>query len=398
MTFWLLAGLMVAIAMAAILFPLLRGKKTLVERGDDNDLNVYRDQLTEVTRDLARGVIGEKDAEAARLEIERRLLKAAERPAVDAVRPTRGSSGAIALLLAVSLPLAAFLLYDHLGSPGISGMPFAARQDQPAAEMQSQMISQLETRLANNPQDLDAWLLLGNLYAHLGRWSDAAKAYSDAMKLDDTSLEARTGRAESLVALSQGLVTPEAGQLFARILEQDRQNPSALFYSGLALAQNGRLQDARAIWTALLASSPEDAPWVPALREQLAHLSAALEQQGMPPLEDAPAVSSKPGSSQTDSRQPGPSQEDVEAAGEMTPEDREAFIRSMVQRLANRMAENPDDLDGWLRLARAYLVLGDRVEAEKALAAAEALVQDLPADAPERAKVAAARKALPAGN
>ena len=382
MTFWALAGLMVAVALAAILWPLLRGRRTAVEQGDDNDVSVYKDQLAEIERDLARGVLGQQDAAAARLEIERRLLTAAERPAHRAVPATRGTKGAVAVLLVLTLPLAAFLLYWHLGSPGLPGAPFAARQNLPPAEMQAQVVSRLKERLAENPHDVEAWLVLGNVYEHLGRWAEAAEAFGGALQLEADNLEAQTGRAEALVAQAQGLVTPEAARLIASVLERDPQNPSALYYSGLALAQNGHLKEAQGIWSELLAVSPADAPWRPVLQQQLARLAAALGEEAAPPG-PAPA--------------PGPSQEEVEAAGEMSPADREAFIRSMVQRLADRLAENPDDLEGWLRLARAYSVLGETAEAEKALAAAEGLVAELPADSLQRAAVAAAREALAGG-
>ena len=382
MSFWALAGLMIAVALALVLRPLLR-REVRVERRQDHDLDVYRDQLGEVERDLDRGVVSASEAVAARSEIERRILRAAE-SGEDPDLPERGrlSSRLPALLLALAIPGLALLIYDYLGSPGLPGQPFAAREDRPVDGQQDKIIAQLKERLASNPGDADAWALLGNLYARMGRWAEAGAAYRDALAADGQHLEALIGMAESLVALAQGVVVPEARQIFAGILEKDPRQPSALYYAGLALAQDGLLEEAYEVWSNLLEAAAPEAPWVPLVERQLARLGAEMGRQD-------PAAGPAP---------PGPSQEEVEAAAEMSPEERAAFIRTMVQRLADRLAEAPDDLDGWLRLANSYRILGEEEQARDALLAAEALVEDLPATAAERATVAAARKALEAGN
>jgi cytochrome c-type biogenesis protein CcmH len=275
------------------------------------------------------------------------------------------------------------VIYDHLGSPGLPGEPFAAREDRPDNGQQDQIITQLKQRLSSNPGDADGWTLLGNLYARMGRWTEAGAAYRDALAADGQHQEALIGMAESLVAQAQGLVVPEARLIFAGILERDPKQPSALYYAGLALAQDGRLEDAYELWSNLIGAAPPQAPWLPLVQRQLARLGAEMGRQDPGTTATGPA---------------GPSQEDVEAAAEMSPEEREAFIRTMVQRLADRLAETPDDLEGWLRLARSYRMLGEEEQARDALLAAEALVKDLPATAPERATVAAARKAFGARN
>jgi cytochrome c-type biogenesis protein CcmH len=383
MSFWAFASAMIAVSLAFILRPLLR-RSARLDRRQDHDLDVYRDQLSEVDRDLERGVISAGDAVAARTEIERRILRAAEIKD-GPLRPDRGwLSGRLpALLLCLAIPGLALVIYDHLGSPGLPGEPFAAREGRPDNGQQDQIITQLKQRLSSNPDNADGWTLLGNLYARMGRWVEAGAAYGDALAADGQHQEALIGMAETLVALAQGLVVPEARLIFAGILEMDPKQPSALYYAGLALAQDGRLEDAYELWSNLIGAAPPQAPWLPLVQRQLARLSAEMGRQDPGTTAPGPA---------------GPSQEDVEAAAEMSPEEREAFIRTMVQRLADRLAETPDDLDGWLRLARSYRMLGEEEQARDALLAAEALVEDLPATAPERATVAAARKAFGAGN
>ena len=381
MSFWALAGAMIAVSLAFILRPLLR-RGAKLDRRQDHDLDVYRDQLTEVDRDLERGVISASDAVAARTEIERRILRTAEFED-GPPRPDRTwlSGGLPALLLCLVIPGLALVIYDHLGSPGLPGEPFAAREGRPDNGQQDQIITQLKQRLASNPGDTDGWTLLGNLYARMGRWAEAGAAYRDALSADGQHQEALLGMAESLVALAQGLVVPEARLIFAGILEKDPKQPSALYYAGLALAQDGRLEDAYELWSNLIGAAPPQAPWLPLVQRQLARLSAEMGRQDPGTTATGPA---------------GPSPEDAEAAAEMSPEEREAFIRAMVQRLADRLAETPDDLDGWLRLARSYRMLGEEEQARDALLAAEALVEDLPDTAPERATVAAAREAFDA--
>ncbi len=383
MSFWAFAGAMIAVSLAFILRPLLR-RGAKLDRRQDHDLAVYRDQLSEVDRDLERGVISAGDAVAARTEIERRILRAAEIKD-GPLRPDQGwLSGRLpALLLCLAIPGLALVIYDQLGSPGLPGEPFTARESRPDSGQQDQIIAQLKQRLSSDPGDADGWTLLGNLYARMGRWAEAGAAYRDALAADGQHQEALIGMAESLVALAQGLVVPEARLIFAGILEMDPKQPSALYYAGLALAQDGRLEDAYELWSNLIGAAPPQAPWLPLVQRQLARLSA--ETGKLDPGATAPGPA-------------GPSQEDVEAAAEMSPEEREAFIRTMVQRLADRLAQTPDDLDGWLRLARSYRMLGEEEQARDALLAAEALVEDLPATAPERATVAAAREAFDARN
>ncbi len=399
MIFWVAASVMAALAVLLLVLPLWRGRGAAAAR-DAYDLAIYRDQLAELERDLARGVLTSDQAATARTEIERRMLQASERKH----RPlaAAGPARALALVLALAVPGAAVVLYGQLGNPGLPAHPLAARQSPPPAPVApdgnslSDLADRLAARLEQSPGDIQGFILLARTYGELGRYLDAAQAYRRAIANGDESSETRASLGEVLTAAGGGRVGPEARAAFAEALERDPANPRALYYGGLAYAQAGRLAEALDVWRSLAAQTPPDAPWKELLDNRIASTQAALD--GEPPPEiarPAPEPQPAPGASSPDlGRGPGPSQEDVAAAAEMSNDQRQAFIRSMVDRLAARLEEEPDDLAGWLRLTRAYTVLGEREQAVAALDQASALAEKLPADAPEHGAIAQARAML----
>ncbi len=403
MIFWIVAGTLTIFVVAGLLVPLLRRPDAGANR-DAYDLAVYRDQLAEIDRDLARGEIGAEQATAARTEIERRLLAVApgapEPEARESVGPRPAAHRLAGTVLAIAVPAAAVGAYLLLGTPDVPSQPFAERKTTVDAATQAapalnQLAERLAERLATAPDDRDGWILLARTFTEMQRFDAAAQAYAQAIENGFDEAEFHAARGESLTAAANGTVIPEARQAFASALERDPGEPRARYYAGLALVQDGRTREAMDVWATLLREAPADAPWRPFIAAQVRRAATAMGED--PPLEAA-EVTPAPQAPPAIAGAPGPSQADVQAAGEMSEEDRAAFIRTMVQRLASRMEEQPDDLDGWLRLARAYGVLGEAVRAKEALARADALVQNLPAGAPERAAVAAARAALPPGN
>ena len=387
MTFWLIAGGISALAVALLLPPILRRPGALAAR-DAFDRTVYRDQLAELERDQARGVLSAGEAAAARTEVERRLLATAgpearrgKKRAKGGGRPAdRGRPWLVAGVLAAALPAAALGLYGWLGRPGIPSISFAEQQqgvEQNTGEMAS-VIERLAERMAKTPDDPAGWTLLARSYLSLERYEAAARAFRQAVDNGDDSALAWANLGEALTAAAGGKVVPAARQAFAEALKREPRDSRGRYYGGLALAQDGRLAEALETWQALAGETPPDAPWRQLLDQQIASVDSSLGQE-------APTAQSAP----------GPSAADVATATEMSGEDREAFIRSMVGRLAARLESEPGDLDGWLRLTRAYGVLGEREKAVAAVARAAELVAELPAEAPERQAVERARAALP---
>ena len=298
-------------------------------------------------------------------------------------------------MLAIAVPAAAIGLYRTLGAPGVPSLPFAERPaPQPPApepgfaQEMGDLAVRLADRLAQEPNDRDGWLLLGRTYAQLQRFDEAAEAYRTAIAQGFDGAETQSALGEALVAGAGGAVGPEARRAFAASLENDPEDPRARYYAGLALVQDDRLRQAIELWVDLLRESTAEAPWRPMVAQQIREAAARL---GIEPPEVAavPAPESTPQSALL-----GPSAADLEAAREMSPDQQAAFIRSMVARLAARLETEPGDVQDWLRLARAYGVLREPAKAEAALARAAALVQDLPQDAPERALLDEASRAL----
>ncbi|MEX0921844.1 MAG: c-type cytochrome biogenesis protein CcmI [Rhodovibrionaceae bacterium] len=377
MIFWIAAAALCALCVALLLRPL--GRDAAVEKEAAQEIAVYRDQLAEVERDRAQGLLSAEEAHEARREIERRLL-AADTAQTASETPGRMPPGkpVLALWLALSLavPLIAMGLYLQLGSPETPSRPFAERADERRdAGEQASLETQLSARLAQDPEEPRAWEMLGELRLRLGDYAGAAEAYGEAIARGTPGAALYAARGEALTAAAGGRVTPEAKAAFDSALALAPGDPRARFYAGLAQEQAGRPREALETWRGLAAESPAETPWRAALESEYARVADSLGLKG--------AEARLPEGLSA----PGPSREDVEAAEAMSPEERAAFIRSMVEGLETRLnqdPENPDNFDGWLRLARAYAVLGEIEKSRAALAQAETIAAALPPGDPRR--------------
>jgi cytochrome c-type biogenesis protein CcmH len=355
MILWCIFALMTAAAAFAVLWPLGRNVRRI---GGGSDVAVYKDQLKEIDRDRAAGLVGEAEAEAARLEVSRRLLAAAEAqtPAVPLVATQRSLQHrrAAAVAALIILPFGVPALYVALGSPNIAGEPAFARANSPqGGESIATLVSQVEAHLARNPNDGAGWEVIAPVYMRLGRFDDAVQARKKALVLNGDSAARETDLGEAETAAANGVVTAEAKAAFERAVARDPHDAKARYFIGLAAEQDGKSGDAASIWRALLADAPADAPWAGFVREALARVI------------DAPAAG-------------GPGAGDLAAAANMTEDQRNDMIRGMVVGLADRLRDNGGDIDGWLRLVRAYSVLGERDKAKGAAADARRALADHP--------------------
>jgi len=371
MTLWLMLALMTAAAIFAVLWPLAARRKDIAS---GSEVAVYRDQLEEVDRDLAAGLIGKTEAEAARVEISRRLLAAADNPQV---APTEVNSTTalwhrrvLAVVALVLLPLGSAGLYLRLGSPELTSQPLAAERDAASDQQASlaSLIAKVEAHLERNPQDGRGWEVLAPVYMRIGRYSDAVVAWRNALQLvgEDADREANLG--ESLMAEANGIVTADAKAAFVRSLAIDKTTVSARYYLGVAAEQDGKRDEAAAIWRDLIAEAPPDAHWVDDVRTALAR----IEGKAVP----APL---------------GPSAAQMAEAAKQPPEQQNAMIRGMVEGLAARLKQDASDVDGWVRLVRSYKILG---EPEKARAAVGDAQRALANDSEKRQRLDAALKSL----
>lgn len=363
MLLWVILAALTAGVLAALALPLHRRR---APTGGEEALSVYRDQLAELDRDQARGLITERDAHAARNEVGRRLLKAEEKSREERVDASPAAHRGAFMAAVVAVPVIAMSLYLWIGRPDLPDVPRAERlahaveqNDFPA------MIAQVEAHLAKNPGDADGWIVLAPAYRRLGRHGEAAEAYARALSLTTPTAQLHTELGEALVQANEGLVVARARKAFEDALALDGNDMKARFYRALADKQDGRREEALAAWRQMLADGPKEAPWRSAVESQIASL-------------DPPSA-------------PRLSEEQMAAAKDMSDEERQSMIRGMVDGLASRLKEDGNDLDGWLRLARARLVLGERAEAAAALSAAEARFKH---DQASLARIADARKSL----
>lgn len=372
-------GLMTAIALAFLLRPILRRDRVDAGR-EAYDVEVYRAQLQELDREIERGIVDEDEADAARAEIGRRLLAAdtARAKAASAKAPPRTldrmrkiTAGALAVLV----PAAALGVYLLVGSPALPDRPLAARQGEGGtAAMRARMeaiAKALEARLKTSPDDVDALGRLGRIYLALNRHDDGARVLKRAVDLrpKDAALAAAYG--EALVFANERTVSPEAKAVFERVLTLDAKNRQARFYLGLAKAQSGDRMGALKDWIALEADAPADAPW----RVQLTRfIDGAAREAGVKAetlAEWRKAAADKAPTTALGPRRSKPAPPQAGTTG--IPKEQMEMIRGMVESLAERLKENPNDLAGWRRLGRSYMVLREPKKAEAAYAKAAEL-------------------------
>lgn len=372
---WVLFTVLTVAAVLTVISPLLRARGSDGSDGHTPDAAVYRDQLTEIDSDLARGLISEADAESARTEISRRLLALSD--ARDAKTSTgdtdRRHTSVLALTLAgVGIPVLSLGFYMTYGAPGLPDQPLSARlETQNAAPEISTLIAKVEERLRAHPEDGQGWDVIAPVYLKLRRYEDAARAYKRALELKGESTDRLVGYGEALVLGDNGIVGEEARKAFEKASQEDPSRVKPRFWLGISQEQDGNFREAASTWRRMLEAASPDAPWRRMVEERFAAANAKLGDDALPP----PAAAQAPpgavaGRSPANPDEPGPSREQVAAAQQMSASERSAMINQMVEGLAERLKADGNDLQGWLRLVRAYTVLGKRDKAADALKSA----------------------------
>ena len=394
MLLWFGFAVLTAGVVAVLLRPLLRGRVDV--RADDEataDMAVYRDQLSEIGADQDRGLITAEEAEAARTELARRLIRAADGQSAG-TPPSRHDniSGGLAsdhgarlpvYMVGALLPLVALGVYLGIGAPDLPGQPHAERV-RSAAGVRSveDLVGLVEKRLREQPDDGQGWEVIAPVYVKAGRFREAANAYGNAIRVLGESPKRLLGLSEALILANNGLVAEDARKVLLRLRGLDPQRPEPAFWLAMAKEQDGDIQGAVSDLEAMLKSAPADAEWKPDLEKQIGELRAKVAggRAGAPAVAEGPQQS-KPAAGVAGPGNPavvgtgggsvrGPSEEAISAAQQMSPEQRNAMIENMVSGLAARLATSGRDLEGWQRLARAYKVMGRDGDARAAIAKA----------------------------
>ncbi len=378
LSFWIVAGAITVMVAAVLANAVVRGGRRAVGSRAESDVEVYRGQLAEVDRDVARGVIGKADAERVHAEIARRLIAADKARTDETASVSKAPTGVALGLIAVGL-VASVTSYWWLGAPGYGDMSlkdrieFAeeVRTSRPAQDVAERslppfvdppemdaryrsLMEQLRSTVSQRPDDIQGHQLLVQQERRIGNFSAAKEAQVRlaTLKGDDVNTQDLAELGELQVLSAGGYVSPEAEMSLRAALAQDPANGTARYYLGLMLVQTGRPDQAFRIWDGLLRAGPEDAPWIPPIVAQIEELAElAGVRYALPEIGSSAAR--------------GPSAEDIDSARDMTPAERMDMIGSMVSGLSQRLAEEGGPARDWARLISSLGVLG---EWERALA------------------------------
>ncbi|WP_114376953.1 c-type cytochrome biogenesis protein CcmI [Elioraea thermophila] len=358
---WIVLGVATLLAVLAVLWPAIRGVRPPAPRAE-HDAALYRAQLAELERDRAEGRLSEAEYRDAVLEVQRRLLAAV--PSAPTSAPAPATPGYARWLLAgsaLALPAAALALYLPRGTPGMPAFPFAEVQAVRQAERAEadRLLGQVLARIAELPPQSEearrGWVLVAQVERRRGNYAAAAEAARRALAIRFDPVLA-TDLVETLALAADGRITPEGRRWLERARLAAPDDLRARYYLALADLQAGDAAAALEGFRAVERAAPADAEWLPMLRERIAEAETRLRVAAAP----------------------GPTADQMAAAQALPPAERAAMIEGMVQRLAERMRETPDDAEGWLSLARAYRVLGRAAEAREALRRAAELRPDDP--------------------
>lgn len=346
----------------------------------EHDVEAFRAQLREVEYDLSRGVLTEAEAESARIELSRRLLTAAEAAEVEVgAKATPGRlTPVLGVLAALGIPAVGIGVYSQLGTPSLGDQPYAERnfnaerastrpsQEQaeaqfatrrgdpppstPARTQMMDLADKVKERLQSTPDDPEGWNVLARSLKTLEIYDESWRAFEKVATLSPETADADlyANMAEAMFLATGGYMSPEAEVVTDKALAIDPDFHQALFFKGLAQAQRGDLEKAIDGWVNMLRTAPPNAPWIGQVQENVRNASAELGIE--PPVDVIPK---------------GPTSEQRAAAAEMSPEDQIAMIAGMVDGLAERLEDEPNDLRGWLMLIRSYRIL-EREEDAKA--------------------------------
>lgn len=338
---WIVFALLTGVAVMAVLAPLAMRGDALDAKAAD--VAFFEAQLAEIDRDVAVGRLAPDEAAAARAEAGRRLLRAEAAFAAPS-RPGRNATRVAALGAILLIPAVAVGLYLQLGAASLPDFPLQARLDaEPAAGDLAGAVARIERHLHEHPDDGRGWEVVAPYFLRTGRAEDAVQAYAEALRLLGPTADRRASLGEARLIAAQGKMNPAAKSDFEAALAIDPNNVLSQFYLGAAAAEAGETEKALAYFERLAAGAPADAPWLGAVKAQIARLRGA------------PADVSPPASAQG------------QAIAALPEKERAGVIRSMVERLATRLEANGDDIEGWLKLIRAYSVLAETEKAKKAL-------------------------------
>lgn len=357
MLFWLILALMSGATALALLWPLARARQGVAPGA--SDVAIYKDQLAEIDRDRERGLIAEAEAQAARLEVSRRLIEAdrTERVSGAAPSPSLFRRRAAAVVILLACPGLAMAVYSRYGSPSLPDHPLAAQSDAPAGDESIEvLLAKAEKKLAAEPNNADGWQMVARAYFGLERYEDARRALANALRILGPSPELEANYALAAIKAAGGVITADARAALDKAHELAPDEPMVRYYLGAAKEQDGDIKGAVAMWQSILTIAGLPPVVAQNVRAEIARLDPS-----------APVIK-------------GPSQDDIAAADKLTREQRAQMVETMVAGLAARLKDQGGSAEEWLRLIKAYSVLGKQDAARTAAADARKALAASPGD------------------
>ncbi|SDQ89346.1 c-type cytochrome biogenesis protein CcmI [Pseudovibrio sp. Tun.PSC04-5.I4] len=386
MTFWLVLAILTAAVALTVLVPLTRSPKVSPE--ERNDEAVFRAQLDEIQKDLERGVIAPDMAEAAKIEVSRRLLAAhKQNQGGHTSAPSKFRMRLVQLTVIILMPLAALGMYLQFGSPEVPDQPRAERLVAQSGQADLRvLIARTEDHLQENPKDGQGWAVIAPVYMRTGQFEKARRAYANALQQYSENTELMVGWAEASIFANNGQVSEEIEKVLRRINLAQPEMLQPYYYLAMAMGQKGQLNKALDAWNALLRSADPTAPWIDAAKAQRDELIAqgAVASSKIPELS---AAAQQPAS---------PTAEEVSAASQMSADDRKDMINQMVVQLNERLTEEGGSAAEWARLIQSRIILGEQVKAIKTVARAKENLKDDAAGLKQINQLAASLKLTPA--
>ena len=376
MTFWIIVSTICILISILFYLSITQDTPDLVP---NSDLEVYKDQLINVERDLSRGIIAEDEAERIRAEVSRRILELDKRKQRSLEKETKVTGLIFSIVILLIFIAGGSFLYQKFGAPGYENLSQSQRIKN-ANELLSkratqeqllelrlvekslitpegnygELVKKLRQKVSERPNDLEGLKLLTGIEAKIGNTDEAVKAQRQFLQLlgDKASDLDHFNYADLLINQVEGVVSPEAEKALQAALEINPENGGAKYYIGLMLAQNDRPDLALRVWKQLLRADELDAPWIPLIRNDIERLAvlAGDTKFELPPIDSTP----------------GPTAEDIENASQMNDEERQEMIKGMVSRLSERLSTEGGSPNEWARLINAYGVLGDFQNAQSA--------------------------------
>jgi len=361
MLFWIAVAFITFLVTAGVVYPLTRGHGALAPEFH-YDREIYKARLSEIDNDLAIDRISAEEAEAAKAEEGRRLITSSNPKSAANSSKKSGPNNWAVWGAVFFLPLFTVSMYLMSGAPNLPDQSLSARLNaDPERQSIVRLLERAEVQLVKNPDDGNGWSVVAPVYFRLGRIDEAINAYRNSIRILGESPERLSSLGEVLVIAKEGVVTDEALSLFQRAADGSPNDAKSRFFLALALGQSGEAAKAVSAWENLLENAPAQAKWIPVAK---ANLEA---QRGVLGVPSNPTVTAE---------LPGPSSDDIQAAGQMDADQRTTMIEGMVASLAEKLEADPENEAGWRRLIRSYMVLGKPDEARQAITKAKGALPD----------------------